>query len=122
MTTPSSTGTHQADKERKCNYLAIPPPHLASHAPGATSECCRLVCHSVGFIDEELDALASTQDLFDVLHHDVLDLVELRLGTCQVVGGWTRVVGVHELGDGGREGALKTMCRKGGEGGNGCSR
>ena len=75
--------------------------------------------HVVGLVDQQLDALAAAQDLLDVLHHDVFDLVELGLGARDLVLRGRGVVGVHERGDDGGERALEAVCGGGGEDGGG---
>lgn len=112
----------QADQHRQGHNLAILPPHLSSYRSGAASECGRLGSHGVGFVEEELDAFAAAENLFDVFDHDVFDLVEFCLGAGDFVDGWGGVVGVHEGGDRGRKRALEAVCRRGGQHGRGGGR
>ena len=97
-----------------CSSGSLPP-----HRPRPAAERRRLPRHHVRLVDQQLDALAAREDLLDVLHHDVLDLVELRLRARELVGGRGGVVGVHEGGDGGGEGALEGVGGEGGRGGGG---
>ena len=80
-------------------------------------ERSRLVCHVVRLVDEKLDTLTTIQDLLYVLlqctirigwmnsrgeahlDHDVLDLVELLLGTVDLVLRRRRVVLIHQTFD-----------------------
>ena len=101
---------HQDHRGRERPHLGALPPHLPARRAGATPKRRRLRRHGVGLVDEEFDALAATEDLLDVFDHDVFDVVELRLGACDLVEGGCGVVGVHEGGDDGGEGTLEAVC------------
>ena len=100
---------HQEDDDGEREHLAILPPHLSPHCPCTTTECGRLCSHGVSLVDEELDAFAAGEDLFDVFDHDVFDVVEFGLGARCLVDGRGGVVGVDEGGDSGGEGALEAV-------------
>lgn len=51
--------------------------------------------HGIGLVNEKLDALASAENLFDVLDHDIFDLIEFGLGACDFVLWGGGVVSVH---------------------------
>ena len=100
---------HNGYEDAECKNALVSPPHLPAYLPGAASECGRLSGHIIRLIDQELDPLAARQDLLDILHHDVLDLRELRLCTLQLIRGWRGVELVHKLRDGWTEGALERI-------------
>jgi hypothetical protein len=110
---------HQDHQDRQGRHLALLPPHLSSCRAGAAPERSGLCGHGVGLVDEELDAFAPAEDLFDVFDHDVFDVVELCLGAGDFVDGRGGVVGVHEGGEGGREGRLEAVCGGGAQHGRG---
>lgn len=95
----SSQTTHQHNYARECEDLRVLPPHPAAHGTRAAAEGGRLASHCVCLVDEELDALATREDLLNILDHDVLDLVQLRLCSREFVCRWGRVVRMHELRD-----------------------
>lgn len=101
---------YQRNQDAQCQYLAILPPHLPPHCPRTAPECSGLRGHGVGLVYEKFDAFSAAQDLLNILDHNVLDLVELRLGARDFVRRRRSVVCVHEGGDSGRKGALNTIC------------
>lgn len=78
--------------------LGVLPPHLSPGSPCTAPEGRCLVRHIVGFVDQELDAFTPTKDLFDILDHDIFDLIEFGLGTCDLVLRGRGIVRVHEGG------------------------
>lgn len=111
--------THQPDRNTQQHDLLVPPELLAAHRPCSPPERRCLVRHLVRLVDEQLDALATGQDLLDVLHHDVLNLRKLALRALELVDGRGGVVRVHELRDDGPEGTLEAVCGYVGDGGGG---
>ena len=107
--------THQAHRHTQQHNLLIPPKLLPPHRPSPPSERRRLMRHIVCLIHQQLDSLAATQNLLHVLHHDVLDLCKLALGTIYLVCGWRGVVCVHETSNGGAKSALESVGRDVGE-------
>ena len=101
---------YQRNQDAQCEYLAILPPHLPSHRPRATSECSGLRRHGIGLVHKQLDALPTAQNLLHILDHNILNLVELRLGARDFVRWRGSVVGVHEGSYNGRKSALNTIC------------
>ena len=108
--TISNRKTYQTHDDTQRQYPCILPPHAPSDRLCTTPESSCLVGHIVRLIYQQLDPLSSRKYLLDVLHHDILDLREFRLGARELVGGRGGVVGGHEGGDGGAEGALEGGC------------
>eukprot|EP00632_Arachnochrysis_sp_CCMP2950_P002670 CAMPEP_0185703760 /NCGR_PEP_ID=MMETSP1164-20130828/15403_1 /TAXON_ID=1104430 /ORGANISM="Chrysoreinhardia sp, Strain CCMP2950" /LENGTH=323 /DNA_ID=CAMNT_0028371069 /DNA_START=63 /DNA_END=1032 /DNA_ORIENTATION=+ len=71
---------HNADDQRRRRVdFDFPPEDGLAQLLARLLELEGLLVEPVGLVDEELDALAALEDFFDVLDHDVLDVVELRL-------------------------------------------
>ena len=103
--------THQSHHYTQGQNPCVLPPHAAPHSPSASPERRGLACHSIGLIDKQLDTFTSGQNLLHVLHHDILDLSKLSLGTSKLVRRWVGVVLSHKLGDHWSEGTLESICR-----------
>lgn len=115
------TRAHQRHHNAQGQDLLIPPKHLSACGFRAPPERQTLAGHGVRLIDEQLDPLATREDLFDVVDHDVLDLVQLclrlvqRIGVLRRGGGGVllRVVLVEKRGESGSEGGLEGVCGSG---------
>lgn len=82
-----------AQRERRTHL----PPHLPPDTFGPPFERPRLARELVGLVDEELDALASAENLVDVIDHDVLDVPEICLRLTERIGGRLVRVLLHKL-------------------------
>ena len=102
---------YQNDHATQHQDLRVLPPHLTPHCPCASSKSGCLTCHMICLIHQKLYPLATAQDLFDVLDHDVFDLVQLVLRTLQLIFRGCSVVGPQEIADYRPERTLKAVCR-----------
>jgi hypothetical protein len=109
--------TYNSDDDAQCQDAGVLPPHLSPDIPRATPKRRCLVRHVVGPIYEQLNSLATTEDLLHILNHDVLHLGQLVLGIGELIGGWVGVVGMHEFWDDRRKRPLETVRRTVGKSG-----
>lgn len=87
--------TYQPNQHTQCQNFTISPPHLPPHTAGTPPKRSRLASHDIRLIDKELNSLASAENLLNILHHNVLNLVKFRLCTSQLIAGRGGVVCVH---------------------------
>jgi len=86
---------HQSDEDAESKDALVLPPHLASHRARSTAKCRSLTRHVIRLVHQKFNALPATEDLLDVLDHDVLHLSKLRLRAGNVIRRGGCVVRVH---------------------------
>lgn len=118
--------THQNNHTAEDQEFRILEPHLASHTSRTASKSGGLVIKIICLVDEKLDTgdtilcqqlvdygilkedapFASTEDLLDVLYHNVLDIIQLVLSAFELILGWSGGIRVHQSSDcGGKVGS-----------------
>jgi len=101
-------GSDQEDEENSRRHGAqktnASPVEGISQLTTAALETKGLLIETIRLVDEQFDAFATFQDLFNVLDHALTNRIQLRLHLRNIVVDTLRVVLLHERGNGRRKG------------------